>query len=364
LNANVANGVVVNNPSVKVEFPTDSSKASKLARLQAAVVTLQNLSGPGVGCPAASTTFLAQGRAISGEPDTVASSTTIRATATPSNPSPQPTSPAPDTLVDPSLVPEFGHEAGLNPTGTGDCDGIRNAAGTVVKIPCACPPDRVSFIQSLSENVAKGEVINNPTVKVSFPTDDSKASKLARINAALVTLQNLRGEGVGCPAASTTFLAQQKAIQSEADDTAAPPPPPSTTPAPNPPPTQQPPNDVVLVDAALVPEFGHEAGLNPTGTGDCDGITNAAGNVVKIPCRCPPDRTSFIEALSANVGKGEVINNPSVKLSFPEDNSKESRLQRIQACLVTLQNLSGPGVGCPAASTTLLAQQKAITDEL
>jgi len=49
--------------------------------------------------------------------------------------------------VDPGLVPEFGHAAGLNPTGTGDCDGITNAAGVVVKIPCACPPDRAAFIQ-------------------------------------------------------------------------------------------------------------------------------------------------------------------------------------------------------------------------
>ena len=48
------------------------------------------------------------------------------------------------------------------------------------------------------------------------------------------------------------------------------------------------------VDPALVPEFGHPAGLNPTGTGDCDGITNAAGQVVKIPCFCPPNRDEFI----------------------------------------------------------------------
>lgn len=49
--------------------------------------------------------------------------------------------------VDPSLVPDFGHPSGLNPTGTGDCDGITNAAGQVVKIPCACPPSRDSFIR-------------------------------------------------------------------------------------------------------------------------------------------------------------------------------------------------------------------------
>jgi hypothetical protein len=48
--------------------------------------------------------------------------------------------------VDPALVPDLGHQAGLNPTGTGDCDGIPNAQGVPIKIPCACPPDRASFI--------------------------------------------------------------------------------------------------------------------------------------------------------------------------------------------------------------------------
>ena len=49
--------------------------------------------------------------------------------------------------INPSLVPEFGLASGINPTGTGDCDGIKNAAGQVVKIPCSCPPDRSSFIR-------------------------------------------------------------------------------------------------------------------------------------------------------------------------------------------------------------------------
>ena len=73
--------------------------------------------------------------------------------------------------------------------------------------------DSILILQSLSDNVAAGRAVNNPGVAVSFPTDNSKASKLARMQAALVTLQNLRGPGVGCPAAATTFLAQQAAIQ-------------------------------------------------------------------------------------------------------------------------------------------------------
>jgi hypothetical protein len=49
--------------------------------------------------------------------------------------------------VNPAQVPDFGLQSGLNPTGTGDCDGIRNAAGQIVKIPCACPPERGFFLQ-------------------------------------------------------------------------------------------------------------------------------------------------------------------------------------------------------------------------
>jgi hypothetical protein len=58
-------------------------------------------------------------------------------------------------------------------------------------------------------------VTTNPTVKLSFPTDNTTASQSARLNAAAVTLQNLEGPGVGCPIASTTFSAQQKAINAE-----------------------------------------------------------------------------------------------------------------------------------------------------
>jgi hypothetical protein len=261
--------------------------------------------------------------------------------------------------VDPSQVPDFGLQSGLNPTGTGDCDGIKNAAGVVVKVPCSCPPPRADFIKSLNENVAAGHAVNNPSVAVSFPTGNDKNSKIARINAALVTLQNLHGPGVGCPAASTTFVAQLQAIQNGPD-----------TPAPassaaglaaQPSSNPTPKSSSGGVDPALVPEFGHQAGLNPTGTGDCDGITNAAGQVVKVPCSCPPDRNAFIQSLNANVAAGHAVNNPSVSVTFPTGNDKASQLARINAALVTLQNLHGPGVGCPAASTTFVAQQKAIS---
>ncbi|PPQ74267.1 hypothetical protein CVT24_001190 [Panaeolus cyanescens] len=240
--------------------------------------------------------------------------------------------------VDPSLVPEFGIQPGQNPTGTGDCDG------------------------SLNANVDAGHAVNNPSVPVSFPDDNSKASQLTRMQAALVTLQNLNGPGVGCPAASTTFLAQQEAIQNGPD-----------TPAPAPPPPAAPPapqggggggnggGNGGGVDPNLVPDLGHQAGVNPTGTGDCDGAVNGPdGNPIKIPCSCPPDRDAFIQAVSANVAAGHAVNNPGISVSFPTGDSKEDQLARIQTSLVTLQNLQGPGVGCPAAATTLLAQQAAI----
>lgn len=228
--------------------------------------------------------------------------------------------------IDSSLIPQFGVQSGVNPTGTGDCDGIKGPNGQVVKIPCSCPPDRNTFIQvrflknttkkkemfswvfiiyffkALNANVNAGHAINNPSVTVSFPTGNSKDDNLARINAALVTLQNLNGTGVGCPAASTTFLAQQKAIQNGGTPPAAPSAPvPESTTSPAPAPQQSASSSSAggsntgVVDPALVPDLGVQAGQNPTGTGDCDGINNAAGQPIKIPCSCPPDRNTFIQ---------------------------------------------------------------------
>jgi hypothetical protein len=49
--------------------------------------------------------------------------------------------------VNPALVPDLGFTAGKNPTGTGDCDGAVNGPdGKPIKIPCACPPDRATFL--------------------------------------------------------------------------------------------------------------------------------------------------------------------------------------------------------------------------
>jgi len=243
--------------------------------------------------------------------------------------------------VDPALVPEFGVEAGQNPTGTGDCDGING-----IKIPCTCPPDRNAFIESLNRNVDAGKAVNNPSVAVSFPTGDSKADKIARIQASLVTLQNLNGVGRGCPAASTTFVAQQKAIESGTDDAAKPPAD-----------AGQAGGDI----AKLAPDLGATAGKNPTGTGDCDGAANGPdGKPIKVPCACPPAQDVYIDALTKNVEAGKAVNNPTVKVDFPTGDSNADKSARITAALITLQNLNGVGKGCPASSTTLVAQQKAL----
>ncbi len=201
----------------------------------------------------------------------------------------------------------------------------------------------------MSADVANGFAVNNPDVAINFPTDDSVESQIARIGAVVISLQNLNGPGVGCPAASTTLLAQSKALQ---DGTATAPAAPATAPT-------DANNGATApatggVDAALVPDFGITANTNPSGTGDCDGTIGPDGKPILIPCACPPERNSFIEHLSADVAAGHAVNNPDVAISFPTDDSVQGQIGRITAVLISLQNLNGPGKGCPAASTTLL----------
>jgi len=275
--------------------------------------------------------------------------------------------------VNETLVPQFGFSSGVNPTGTGDCDGaVTGSNGLPVKVPCSCPPDRSRFIEILNANVAAGHVLNNPSVPISFPEDDSKASQLVRLNAASVTLQNLDGPGKGCPVASTTFQAQAATINADTN-----PSPPATSPpasaaqsavptavSPAPSSTPSAPSTASQIEA-LAPQLGFTAGKNPTGTGDCDGAVNDAnGQPIKVPCSCPPDQATFNQHLVADVNAGHAVNNPSVEVSFPLDNSVQSQLARVNSALITLQNLFGPGKGCPAASTTLSAQQAALQKQL
>ncbi|KAG2348586.1 hypothetical protein BDR05DRAFT_1056440 [Suillus weaverae] len=256
LNKNVAAGFVTTNPTVKLSFPTDNSTASQLARLNAAAVTLQNLEGPGVGCPISSTTFSAQGKAIGAETSTngsssttppsmstvasstpisssvvsamstaasttsagcgVPTSTSVTSTAVPTGITSTNTSVSPTDDQIATLAPPLGWQAGINPDGTGNCDGAVNGTNGKPKlIPCQCPPDQTHYIANLTANIRAGHVVLNPTVQLTFPTDNSTASQNARLNAAAVTIQNLNGAGKGCPIVATTFSAQQKAINAE-----------------------------------------------------------------------------------------------------------------------------------------------------
>ncbi|KAF7299456.1 hypothetical protein MIND_00895500 [Mycena indigotica] len=117
--------------------------------------------------------------------------------------------------VNPSQVLDFGVARGKNPTGTGDCSGLRG-----IKIPCSCPPTRADFINSLNANVKAGHDIHNPAVPAPFPSDNSIRSQITRLQTQISSLQNLRGPGVGCPAVSTNWndkLAQLIARQKRDD---------------------------------------------------------------------------------------------------------------------------------------------------
>ncbi|POS73518.1 hypothetical protein DHEL01_v208084 [Diaporthe helianthi] len=111
--------------------------------------------------------------------------------------------------IDPSLVPDFGVAQNTNADARqqGSCDGFNAATKSVVNIPCSCPPSRASFLAALEQNVAAGSV-QGETVKFSNDASDqsAKTNKL-RATAMLVTLQNLDGAGVGCPAASAPNFA-------------------------------------------------------------------------------------------------------------------------------------------------------------
>ena len=106
------------------------------------------------------------------------------------------------------------------------------------------------------------------------------------------------------------------------------------------------------VNPAQVPQFGVTAGQDPQG-GTCAGT-----NAVRIPCTCPPSRDAFIAKLNQFVQAGNAFGTAT---PFPSDNSKASQITRIQTSIITLQNFNGaPGKGCPAASTTFLAQKAAL----
>lgn len=64
---------------------------------------------------------------------------------------------APDATTITQLAPPLGFQSGINPTGTGDCDGaIDGADGKPIKIPCSCPPSQDVYISVSSMQSALG----------------------------------------------------------------------------------------------------------------------------------------------------------------------------------------------------------------
>lgn len=62
--------------------------------------------------------------------------------------------------------------------------------------------------------------------------------------------------------------------------------------------------------------------------------------------------------MTANIQAGRVVNNTAVRISFPTGDSVQDKQDRITAAFITLQNLEGPGKGCPGVATTLGIQSR------
>ncbi|KAJ0122685.1 hypothetical protein J7T55_003201 [Diaporthe amygdali] len=115
--------------------------------------------------------------------------------------------------INPNLVPDFGVAQNVNANARqqGSCDGFNAASNSVVNIPCSCPPSRASFLAALSKNVAAGSVQGEKVQFNNDASDQSAATNKQRATTMLVTLQNLNGAGVGCPAVSApNFAVMQK----------------------------------------------------------------------------------------------------------------------------------------------------------
>lgn len=151
-----------------MSFPTGDSKADKSARLNAASITLQNLNGPGKGCPVVSTTFPLQQKAIDAGTDVSGTPSNVLAQNQPT-PTPTPSTPTGvtgnnsgglDAATIKRLAPELGFQSGLNPTGSGDCDGAVNGSdGRPIKVPCSCPPSKDVYLDVRYLSVMLGRVL-------------------------------------------------------------------------------------------------------------------------------------------------------------------------------------------------------------
>jgi hypothetical protein len=104
------------------------------------------------------------------------------------------------------------------------------------------------------------------------------------------------------------------------------------------------------VDETLVPEFGVITGTDPNvlQKGSCTGFN---GQLVPIPCTCPPDRNQFIDALNNALILGNVEGEAITFSNDASDQSVATNKQRATACVIVLQSFNGEkGSGCPVAS--------------
>ena len=122
----------------------------------------------------------------------------------------------------------------------------------------------------------------------------------------------------------------------------------------------EPQSSTIIIDSALVPSFGVEAGIpSTTQQGSCQGA-----NSVNIPCQCPPVWDEFIERLQQFVSAGNAF---GIAVTFPIDTSIQSQLARINACIDTLQSIDNAalGEGCPiAAAPNFSAIQASLLQQL
>ena len=95
--------------------------------------------------------------------------------------------------VDKTLVPEFGVTAGTDPDvlQIGSCAGFN---GTLIQIPCTCPPDRYLFINTLNTALWTGSIEGEPISFSNNPNDKSMATNQQRATACIIVLQNFNGK--------------------------------------------------------------------------------------------------------------------------------------------------------------------------
>jgi hypothetical protein len=126
---------------------------------------------------------------------------------------------------------------------------------------------------------------------------------------------------------------------------------------PNPQPVQL--SNIVL-NTDLIPDFGVTSGIpSTTQLGSCQGADDT-----NIPCQCPPNLDVFITRLEQFVDAGNAFGIP---VTFPTDDSIQSQLDRVDACISTLQNIDNIalGEGCPiAAAPNFSAQQATLLQQL